>query len=200
MSKSVLSGALSGAATGAGAGAALGPYGALVGGIVGLGAGLFGGVSAAKKRKAMEQRLYGDNAQNDAWYRQNALTDSTQRTDVQALMRNLRDNLKQRSQTTAGMAAVTGATPEQQAAQMESDNKALADAWANVGAYGQQYKDRVTDVWLNRKDRLGNQITGMLGSQATGYENLMNGGLSMAGGALESYLNTLYPKPATTKD
>jgi hypothetical protein len=191
MDKEVGTGALTGAASGAAAGAALGPWGALVGGVVGLGAGVFGGAQAARKRRRMEEYLTQDQADNTAWYNQNAFSDYTQRSDVQALMKNLRENMERRNRSAANMAVVTGATPELQAAQQEATNRAVSDAWAQLGAYGQQYKDRVTDQYFNRKDLYGNRLTGLWNQQATGYENLMNSGFALGGSGVAGVADSL---------
>ncbi|MDR1674945.1 MAG: hypothetical protein LBR86_00510 [Tannerella sp.] len=184
-------GALSGVATGAATGAAFGPWGALVGGAVGLGAGIFGGANAARKRRRMEQYLARQNDENTAWYNRNAYSDYTQRADVQAMMKNMREGLEFRNRSAANMAVVTGATPEVQAAQQEATNRAVSDAYAQLGALGQQYKDRVTDQYFGRKDMYGNQMQGMWNNQATGYENLMNNGLTLGAGGMAQFVDAI---------
>ncbi len=157
-------------------------------GVIGGISSLFGGNKASKERKRMERYLNQQDADNKAWYNANALGDYTQRADVQNLMRNLRENLSKQNKTAANMAVVTGATPEQQAVQKELSNKVIADTYSNIGAMGQQYKDRVTDQYLNRKNVLAQQRMGMMEQNAQSYENLMGNGLNMLGGSLGGLL------------
>jgi hypothetical protein len=85
---------------------------------------------------------------------------------------------------------VTGATPEQQAAQKELSNKAIANVYSNLGAQGQMYKDRVTDRYLAMKQGYANSRMGMLGAGAESSENLMNNGLNSLSTSMGSLLNS----------
>jgi gas vesicle protein len=182
-------GVLTGAAGGAATGSVFGPWGALIGGVVGAGAGLFGGIQAGKKRRRMEQYLSGQQSDNEAWYNQNALSNYTNRADVSALMRTMRENLYRQNRASANMSVVTGATQEAQAAQKEETNRTLSDAYARLAGMGQQWKDRVFDVYSRRKDAMNASQLGMWNQQATGYENLMNGGIGMMGDATQAFAN-----------
>jgi len=161
----------------------------LIGGGVGLLGSLFGGNKAAQERKKMERYLTQQEGENTAWYNANALSDYTQRADTQNLMKQLRDNLSQQNKIASNMAIVTGATPEQQAVQKELSNKVISDTYSNIGAMGQQWKDRVTNQYMARKNMFSGQRMGMMEGAANSYENLMNNGLNMMGGALGGVLN-----------
>jgi hypothetical protein len=153
-------------------------------------AGAVSGAQAAKKRRKMENLVQQQANENESWYNQNALQDYTRRADVQSLMRDMRENLYHRNRSAANAAVITGATPEQQAVTLEKNNKAMADAYSRIGAYGQQWKDRVTDRYQSRKDAFAAQNLGMLDSSAGSYENVMNSGLQSGINGLLSYLNT----------
>jgi len=197
MANEVGKGVLTGTVSGAAAGTSILPgWGTLIGGVVGLGAGLIGGSQAAKKRRQMEQYLSRQNAENTAWYNSNALSDYTQRADVQALIKSQREMLNRNNRASANMAVVTGATPEQQAAQKELTNQALSDTYSRIGAMGQQWKDNVTNKYLARKDMIGAQQMGAWNDQATGYENLMNNGYQTAGNSFLSAMNGVRQSPA----
>ena len=178
--------ALGGAASGAATGSVFGPWGAAIGGAIGLVGGLFGGSKAARERKRMERHLNKQETENNAWYNQNALSDYTQRSDSQNLLRNLRENLKRRNKADAGTAVITGATPEAQAAAREQSNQVISDTYAQLGAMGQQYKDQVTDRYLQRKQDIYNQRMALAGNSAQSSENLMYNGLNTMGSALMS--------------
>lgn len=181
--------ALGGAGKGAAAGAAFGPWGAAIGGAVGLVGSLFGGNKAAKQRKKMENYLNTQDAENKAWYNANALSDYTQRSDIQNLMKQLRDNLGKTNKRAENMAVVTGATPEQQAVQKEQSNKVISDTFANIGAQGQQFKDRVTDKYQARRENIANQRMNMMEGKAQSGENLQSNGLGMLSNAAGSLLS-----------
>ncbi|MDR0824947.1 MAG: hypothetical protein LBN74_07610 [Prevotella sp.] len=156
----------------------------ILGGVIGLGASLFGGIKAGKERRKMDKFLNKQNTENTAWYNANALSDYTQRADAQNLMGQLRNTLTKQNKIAANTAVVTGATPEQQAVQKEQSNKVVSDTFSNIGALGQQWKDRVTDKYLARKDNIAQQRMGMMGQNAQSYENLMGNGLNMLTGSL----------------
>lgn len=162
--------------------------GAAIGAGVSLATSIFGGSKAAKQRKKMERYLNQQDTDNKAWYNANALSDYTQRSDTQNLMRQLRDTMGKQNKIAANTAVVTGATPEQQAVQQEQSNKVISDTFANIGSMGQQWKDGVTDKYLARKDNIAQQRMGMMGQKAQSYENLMNSGLNMMGGSLGGLL------------
>ena len=183
-----MSGELQGAASGAAAGSTFGPWGAAIGAGVGLLGSIWGGSKAAKQRRKMNQYLNQQDAENKAWYNANALSDYTQRSDVQNLMRNMRENLTRQNKATSNTAAITGATPEAQAAQKELSNKVISDTYANIGALGQNYKDRVTSQYLARKDNIAGQRMGLMDGKARSYENVMNTGTNFLGSSLSNLL------------
>ncbi|MFT3994392.1 MAG: hypothetical protein QM660_08795 [Dysgonomonas sp.] len=162
--------------------------GAAIGAGVGLATSIFGGSKAAKQRKKMERYLNQQDTDNKSWYNANALSDYTQRSDTQNLMRQLRDTMGKQNKIAANTAVVTGATPEQQAVQQEQSNKVISDTFANIGSMGQQWKDNITDKYQARKDNIAQQRMGMMGQKAQSYENLMNSGLNMMGGSLGGLL------------
>ncbi|MDR0713712.1 MAG: hypothetical protein LBF89_05580 [Bacteroidales bacterium] len=147
-------------------------------GTVGILTGLYGAYKAKKEKKKIEDLLNQQKADNQAWYNANALGDYTQRADAQNLLRNLRENLDRQNKITANTAVVTGATPEQQAVQKEQANKVIADTYANLGAMGQQYKDKVTDQYLNRKYAIENGQMGMMNDSLNNYSTLFNNSMT----------------------
>ena len=163
----------------------------LLGG-AGLATSLYGGYKAGQERKKMEEQVKGWEGENKAFYNSQALGDYTQRADAQNSIRQMREQLDRQTKRSANTAAITGGTVEQTAVAKDSANKALSDATSNISAVGQQFKDRVTDQYLGRKQQLqGIQYQNTAG-KAGGYEGLMQTGLNTAAGALSS----LIPKGA----
>lgn len=171
--------------------------GAAIGAGVGLIGSIFGGSKAAKQRQKMNRYLNEQDAENKAWYNANALSDYTQRADAQSLMGQLRNTLTKQNKVAANTAVVTGATPEQQAIQKEQSNKVISDTISNLGAMGQQYKDRVTDRYLAQKTNLANQRMNMMEGQAGSYENLMGSGLNMLSGSIGGLVGGLKSSSAS---
>lgn len=151
-------------------------------GAAGLASSLFGGYKAGKERKKMRNELDELEAENKAIYNAQALGDYTQRADAQNILRQMRNQLDRQTKRAANTQAITGGTIEQTAAMKDSANRALADTMANLGAVGAQFKDRVTDRYLNRKNQLSTQRM----QSAMGWEGLMQTGLNTSAGALSS--------------
>jgi hypothetical protein len=189
--------ALSGAASGAATGAAFGPWGAAIGGVIGLGGALLGSSKASKEQKRIEALLNQQQTDNQAWYNANALGDYTQRADAQNMLRNLRENLARQNKAAANTAVVTGATPEQQAVQQEQSNKVIADTYANIGAMGQQYKDRITEQYLARKSALESSQLGMMNDSLSNYSTLFNNSIGQIGNAAMAFGSYLDNKGKT---
>lgn len=150
----------------------------------GLASSLYGGWKAGQERKKMDKKIGEMERDNQAFYNANALGDYTQRSDAQNAIAMMRKQLDRQTKRANDTAVITGATPEAVALQKQGANEALAGATSNIAAIGQQYKDRVTDRYLNRKDRYGMMRLQQAEGAAQGYEGLMQSGLNAASGAL----------------
>lgn len=153
-------------------------------GVAGLASSLYGGYKAGQERKKMKSELGAMEAENKALYNTQALGDYTQRADSQNVLRQMRNQLDRQTKRAANTQAITGGTVEQVAVQKDSANKALADATAHIGAIGAQFKDRVTDRYINRKNQLSMMKMNLASQDAQGWEGLMQTGLNTAAGAL----------------
>lgn len=196
----LLDSSASSAASGATAGTAIAPgIGTAIGAGLGLVSGLVGGIQSANANKRMQQYLTNEQDQNKAWYENNANGDYMQRGDTQALMGQLRNTLKNQNQQAENTAAVTGATPEQQAATKEASNQAIADTTSKIGALGQQWKDNVTDKYLQTKQNLDNQQDQLYGNQSQSGSNMLSNGIGAISNAAKGYASYLsIPKASTT--
>jgi len=162
--------------------------GAAVQAAAGLASGIMGGIKGAKARREMNNLLNEQEDKNQAWYNANAYSDYTQRADAQNLMRNLREGLDRQNKRAAGMAVITGGTVEQQAMQKEQTNNIISDTYANLGAAGQQFKDRITDRYLSRGDALTGKRLGMFEAEAASGDALMASGINQIGSAGSSMM------------
>ena len=86
--------------------------------------------------------------------------DYTQRADTQALIKNMRDTMREQTKRTESTAAITGATPEMTNVAKENANKVISDTYSRVGAMGQQYKDKVQDRYMSRKQLMDTRKNG----------------------------------------
>jgi len=147
-------------------------------GAAGIAGTVIGAINAGKNRKLMQSYLDKQKSENQAWYDSNYNTDITNRSDIQALMKNLRDNMKRDTQRSASTAAITGATPEMQTTVKENANKVITDTYSRIGAMGQAYKDGITDKYMAQKNALSGQQMGMYERSAQSNENLMSNSIS----------------------
>ena len=138
--------------------------GALVSGAVGLAGTVYGAIKSGQERNRMKLMMENQKADNQAWFDQKRYSDSMQRKDTQNLMRSLRDNLQDSNRATAATAVVTGATPEQIAAQK--------------AAQGQREKDIAESQYLARKAGLEQQEIAQAEGAAQGAEQLMGNSIS----------------------
>lgn len=152
--------------------------GAAISAGLGLAGTVMGGIKAGQERKRMQSYLSGMNADNEGWYNKEYYGDYTQRSDTQALIKNMRDTMREQTKRTESTAAITGATPEMTNVAKENANKVISDTYSRVGAMGQQYKDKVQDRYMSRKQQLNAQEMDMMNQSAGSYENLMSNSLS----------------------
>ncbi len=152
--------------------------GAAISAGIGLAGTVYGGIKAGQERKRMASYLGGMNADNESWYNKEFHGDYTQRADTQALIKNMRDTMREQTKRTESTAAITGATPEMTNVAKENANKVISDTYSRVGAMGQQYKDKAQDRYMSRKQQLDGQKMEMMNQSAGSYENLMSNSLS----------------------
>ncbi|WP_102408713.1 virion core protein, T7 gp14 family [Parabacteroides bouchesdurhonensis] len=168
--------------------------GAAITGGLGLLGGLFGGIKAAKQRKKAQKALNEEREYNDSLFNKEYYSDPLQRSDNAALLRNLREGLKDRTKSSASTAAITGATPEAMVAEKEVANKSITDTVSNISAMNTQYKDNVMNRYLNQRQNLYNQQQQINGQNTESWTNYMQNGLSTAlnsaGSIGQSMLNT----------
>lgn len=157
-------------------------------GAAGVAGSAIGAIGAGRKRRMMQGYLDKQNQENEAWYNQNYYSDYTQRSDVQALMKNLRDNMKRQNQQAQSTAAITGATPEMTTAVQENTNKVISDTYSRIGAMGQAYKDSIVDQYLKQKNQLAGTQMNFYDNRAKSYENLMSNSVSGALSGIGSIL------------
>lgn len=152
---------------------------------------IFGAIKAGKERRKMNSFINQQAAENEAKYNRDYYGDYLQRADSQAVIKQMRDTLKDSTQQAQSTAAITGATPEAQLAQMDSQNKAVGDTMSKMSAMGAQFKDRVDDRYMARKDSINQMKFGQMESAAQSGETLLGNSTSLLGSSVAGLVPNL---------
>lgn len=170
----------------------------MLGSIIGAGLGaagsVFGGISASKAARKQARMLADEKKKNEAWYNRRYNEDSTQRADAQSALNRMREVMQERSQRSAGTAAVMGTGEEAVAAEKEAQNNALAITTANIAAQGEARKDAVESQYLQRDQDLSNQQQ-QVQAQKTAAISQAIGGIASAAGGMASNLDLISSMP-----
>ena len=119
---------------------------------------IFGGIKASKAMRKYKQQIEQQKQENKSWFDRRYNENATQRADAQALMTNLRDAIRRRSENAAGAQAVAGGTEESVAAQKAADADAMSNAVSNINAMGEARKDQIEQQYQEREDGLNAQL------------------------------------------
>lgn len=130
----------------------------LIGSAVGAAGSIFGGISASKAMKEMKKNIEAQRQKNQDWYDRRYNEDSTQRADAQRILAQTEESIRQRNRAAAGTQAVTGGTDESVAAAKEANNKALADATAQIAANAEARKDNIEATYMQNDNAYQEQL------------------------------------------
>lgn len=161
----------------------------MVGSIVGAGlsaaGAIFGGVSASKAMKKAKNNVEAQRKKNQDWYDRRYNEDATQRADAQRILTLTEESIRQRNKAAAGSAAVMGGTDESVAAAKAANNKALADATAQIVANADARKDNIEATYLHNDNAFMEQLNAIERNKADAINNAVQGvtkaGASIAG-------------------
>ena len=130
-----------------------------------------------KTRRQMSDARQKMKAENESLYNQDYYSDFTKRADSQAIIKQLKDELKTQNERDQNTAAVTGATPEAMNAAKQRQNKAISDVYSNISARGQAWKDRAKDRYMTRKNQLDDLEYNDMSATAESANNMMYNGI-----------------------
>lgn len=161
----------------------------MVGSIVGAGlsaaGAIFGGISASKAMKKAKNNVEAQRKKNQDWYDRRYNEDATQRADAQRILTLTEESIRQRNKAAAGSAAVMGGTDESVAAAKAANNKALADATAQIVANADARKDNIEATYLHNDNAFMEQLNAIERNKADAINNAVQGvtkaGASIAG-------------------
>ena len=137
----------------------------------------YGMVKEGENRRRMDGERQKWNAENEALYNKDYYGDYTQRADAQAVIGQMRDQIKKQDKVEQNVAAVTGATPEVVNAGKERRNKAMTDLYSNIGANAMAYRDQAKGRYLGRKAQLQGLEYDTMDQEAQSANNVMYNGM-----------------------
>ena len=154
--------------------------GALVGGLVSLGSSIAGAVMGNKTAKQQAEAY--DQAWNnyEDWYEGQMNTNILDRADTLSMLKRYRDWQEENAKKYQTNAIKGGASEEAKIAYAQQANKGYADAISRIAAMGQQYKDRLSQGFMQTKL---NFQTKQAETAASGAQAVASG-IANAGGAL----------------
>lgn len=149
---------------------------------------IFGGIKASKAMRKYKQQIEQQKQENKSWFDRRYNENATQRADAQALMTNLRDAIRRRSENAAGAQAVAGGTEESVAAQKAADADAMSNAVSNINAMGEARKDQIEQQYQEREDGLNAQLGKVQVERAQNIANAVKG-VSDAAAGIAGYVD-----------
>ncbi len=147
----------------------------LIGSAIGAAGAIFGGISASKAMKKVKANVEAQKKQNKDWYDRRYNEDATQRADAQRILTMTEDSIRNRNRAAAGTQAVMGGTEESVAAAKAANNRALADAAAQIAVAGEQRKDAIEQQYLQRDAQLQEQLNNMEAGRANAIAGAVQG-------------------------
>ena len=155
-----------------------------IGAAVGAAGSIFGGISAARAAKKMQQNIEAQQKANQDWYNRRYNEDATQRADAQRLLTMTEERIKNRNQQVAGAAAVMGGTEESVAAAKEANSKALSDTMSGINAAADARKDQIEQQYMQRDADLTNQLNQIEQNKAQAISQAVQGVTGAANGIM----------------
>jgi hypothetical protein len=158
--------------------------GGILSGAMKIGGAIFGGISAARAAKKMENSIKQQQRENQAWYDQRYNEDATQRADAQRALAMTMDAIRDRSMDAKGSAAVMGGTEESLAATKAANAQALADTAAGIAVAGAARKDQIENQYMQKKDALNEKLQQVQQQKAQAISNAIGGASEGASGLM----------------
>lgn len=147
---------------------------------------------AAKRQKQVGAMLDEQAGDNNAWRARMLSADATQRSDAQAVLNRVRDEMLSANRRASGSAAMSGASEESVAAQKGASAQAIAQAAADVQRGASAREDQVESTYEARKRELANSKMQMRGSEAAAIgaaTSSIAGAIGRVGEAYDDYVS-----------
>lgn len=162
----------------------------MIGTVLGLAGGvgnmIAGGIKTAKanreRRKILEDERKRIQSQYDSEYYQDYLD----RSDIQSLIKKLRDDSQERLQNAESSAVITGATPESVAAQKKAEAEGLGKSLSQIAGYGDGWKQSIADRYNQQMASLRNMGYQFNAERSANYSNMLSNAANAITGAASS--------------
>lgn len=135
--------------------------GAAIGAGMQIAGSIFGGISASKAMKKVQDNLNDQRKNNQNWYDRRYNEDATQRADAQRILNQTEESIKNRNKQAAGATAVMGGTEESVAATKAANAQAMADATSTIAVNADRRKDAIEAQYQAKDEALQNQLNDM---------------------------------------
>lgn len=152
----------------------------LIGGLISLGGSIAGaamGNAAAKKQASAYDQAWGE---YEDWYEGQMNANILDRADTLSLLKRYRDWQEEDAKKYQTNAIKGGASEEAKVAYAQKANKGYADAISRIAAMGQQYKDRLSQGFMQQQLGFKQKRAELA---AEGAQTVANG-IANAGGAI----------------
>lgn len=147
--------------------------------------GIAGSIIGAKQERAARARQASIRREmegrNNSAYLADYYSDYLKRADSQNALRKMREEMRRQGQREADAAVITGATPEATAARQYDRNRVMAGMVGNLGAMGEQFKQRARNRYLGGADQISMLDNQEAQRQALSGNNLMYNGIRTIG-------------------
>ena len=153
----------------------MGLFGSIAGGALGAAASIFGGISASKAMRRVEEQLQAQKQANQNWYDRRYNEDATQRADAQRILAQTEESIKNRNRQAAGVQAVMGGTDESTAAAKAANAQALADATSQIAAGADNRKDQIEQTYQQRDSQINGALNNMEINKAQAISQAVQG-------------------------
>ena len=156
----------------------------LIGGLISLGSNIAGAAIGNKAAKEQAQAYDDAWANYEDWYEGQMNTSILDRADTLSMLKRYRDWQEENAKKYQTNAIKGGASEEAKIAYAQEANKGYADAISRIAAMGQQYKDRLSQGFMQSKF---NFLTKRADMASAGAQAVASG-IANAGGTLGSLI------------
>lgn len=156
----------------------------LIGGLISLGSNIAGAAMGNKAAKEQARAYDAAWADYESWYQEQMNTNILDRADTLSMLKRYRDWQEENGKKYQTNAIKGGASEEAKIAYAQEANKGYADAISRISAMGQQYKDRLSQGFMQSKLNFLTKRADMAGAGAQAVAS----GIANAGGTLGSLI------------
>lgn len=147
---------------------------------------IYGGIKTAELQKQQQAELDKEKRFNEALFNKEYYQDVLKRSENQSFLRELNRNQKENQKRAERSAAITGATPEAEAAQAKADSDIYAQAVNRMAGLASQRKDMALANYANKRLGFMGMQNDMLEKRKASWGTFMNNASNLASGVLSS--------------